>query len=163
VNVHHLYVDFKQAHDSIQRKKLYTIMYEFGITPKLVRLVRATMTRTEAQVKVQTDLTTTFKIEQGLKQGNGLAPMIFNLVLEYVIRKLPVDANGTLEFKMCQIVGYADDICLLGRSLRSLKDMYQDLRINAKEVGLKISVNKTKSIFQTHSKQSGSAIGNWRS
>jgi hypothetical protein len=56
--------------------------------------------------------------------------------LEYVIQKLPVDANGTLEFKMGQIVGYADDIhvCLLGRSLRSLKDMYQDLRINAKEV-----------------------------
>jgi hypothetical protein len=42
-------------------------MYEFGTTPELVRLVRATMTHTEAQVKVQTDLTTTFKIEQGLK------------------------------------------------------------------------------------------------
>jgi hypothetical protein len=48
-------------------------------------------------VKVQTDLTTTFKTEQGLKQ-DGLAPMLFNFALEYVIRKLPVDANGTLEF-----------------------------------------------------------------
>jgi hypothetical protein len=57
--------------------------------------------------------------------------------LEYVIRKLPVDANGTLEFKMGQIVGYADDICLLRRSLRSVKDTYQDLRINADEVGFK--------------------------
>jgi sorting nexin-29 len=67
VNVYQLCVDFKQAYNSMQRKKLDTIMYEFGITPKLVRLVRATMTHTEAQVKVQTDLTTTFKTEQGLK------------------------------------------------------------------------------------------------
>jgi hypothetical protein len=107
------------------------------------------MTHTEVQVKVQTDLTTTFKIKQGLKQGDGLAPMLFNLALEYAIRKLPVDANGTLEFKMRQIVGYADDMCLLGRSLRSVKDMYQDLRINADEVELKINVSKTKAIFQT--------------
>jgi hypothetical protein len=56
------------------------------------------MTCTEPQVKVQTDLITTFKIEQGLKQWEGLAQMLFNLALEYVIQKLPVDANGTLDF-----------------------------------------------------------------
>jgi hypothetical protein len=74
-------------------------MYEFGLPPKLVRLVRATMTGTEAQVKVQTDLTDTFEIRQGLKQGGGLSPVPFNLALEYVIRKLPADANGTLDIK----------------------------------------------------------------
>jgi hypothetical protein len=42
------------------------------------------MTGTEAQVKVQTELTDTFEIRQGLKQGDGLAPMLFNLALEYV-------------------------------------------------------------------------------
>jgi hypothetical protein len=62
--VYHIYVDFKQAYDSKQREKLYTIMYEFGLSPKLVRPVGATMTGTEAQVKVQTDLTNTFEIRQ---------------------------------------------------------------------------------------------------
>jgi hypothetical protein len=60
----------RNAYDSIQRRKLYTIMYEFGLPPKLVRLVRATMTGREAQVKVQTELTDTFEIRQGLKQGD---------------------------------------------------------------------------------------------
>jgi hypothetical protein len=41
--------------------------------------------------------------------------MLFNLALEYVIRKLPVGANGTLELKMDEIVGYADEyVCLEG-------------------------------------------------
>jgi hypothetical protein len=103
-------VDFKQAYDSVQRKKLYTVMYEFGLPPKLVGLVTAIMTGTEAQVKVQAELTDTFEIRQGLKEGDGLAPVFFNLALEYVIRKLPADANGTLEYKMNPVVGYANDI-----------------------------------------------------
>jgi sorting nexin-29 len=98
LSVYQIYVNFKQAYDSIQRKKLYTIMYEFGLPPKLVRLVRATITGTEVQLKVQTGLTDTFEIRQGLKQGDGLAPILFNLALEYVFRKLPADTNGTLEY-----------------------------------------------------------------
>jgi hypothetical protein len=89
LSVYQIHVDFKQAYDSIQRKKLYTIIYEFGLPPKLVRLVRVTMTGTEAQVKVETELTDTCEIRQGMKQGDGLAPVLFNLALEYVIRKLP--------------------------------------------------------------------------
>jgi hypothetical protein len=51
------------------------------------------MTGTEAQAKVQTELTDTFEIRQGLKQGAGLAPVLFNPALEYVIRKLPANTN----------------------------------------------------------------------
>jgi hypothetical protein len=147
--VYRIYVDFKQPYDSTQRKMLYTIMYEFGLPPQLVRMVRATMTGTEAQVKVQTELTDTFDIRQGLKQGDGLTPMLFNLALEYVIRKLPADANGTLEYKMNQAVGYADDIRLLGISARSVNEVYEELKITAEKIGLNINVNKTKAVLQT--------------
>jgi sorting nexin-29 len=75
--VYQIYVGFKQAYDSVQRKKLYTVMYEFGLPPKLVRLVTPIMTGTEAQVKVQAELTDTFEIRQGPKQGDGLAPVFF--------------------------------------------------------------------------------------
>jgi hypothetical protein len=85
-NVHQIYVDFRRACDSIQREKLYRIMHEFNIPNKLIRLVRATMRNSEAQVKIQTQLAEPFKIRQGLKQGDGLAPSLFNLALEYAIK-----------------------------------------------------------------------------
>jgi sorting nexin-29 len=62
-----IYVDFKQAYDSIQREKRYRIMHEFSIPNKLIRLVTATMRHSEAQVKIQAQLTEPFKIRQGLK------------------------------------------------------------------------------------------------
>jgi hypothetical protein len=83
-----------------------------------------------------------------------LAPRLFNLALEYVIRKLPADANGTLEHKMNQVVGYADDICLLGRSARSVNEVYEELKVTAEKTGLNTNENKTKAVLQMHT-QSG--------
>jgi hypothetical protein len=69
--------------------------------------------------------------------------------VEYVIRKLPADSNGTLEYKMNQVVGYADDICLLGKSARSVKEVYEEMKVTAEKIGLNINVNKTKAVLQT--------------
>jgi sorting nexin-29 len=90
INVYQIYVGFKQAYDSIQREKLYRTMHEFNIAIKLIRVVRATMRNSEAQVKIQAQLTEPFKKRQGLKQGDGLTPSLFNLALEYAIKKLTV-------------------------------------------------------------------------
>jgi hypothetical protein len=65
-----------------------------------------------------------------------------------VIRKLPADANGTLEYKMNQVGGYTDDICLLGRSARSVNEVYEELKIAAEKIGLNINVNETKAVLQ---------------
>jgi hypothetical protein len=78
-----------------------------------------------------------------------LAPVLFNLALEYVIRKLPADANRTLEYKMNKVVGYTDDICLLGRSARSVNEVYEELKITEEKNGLNINVNKSKAALQT--------------
>jgi sorting nexin-29 len=110
INVYQIYIDFKQAYDSIQWEKLYKIMHEFNIPHKLIRLVRATIKNSEAQVKIQAQLKEPFKIKQGLKQGDGLAPSLFNLALEYAIRKLTVNVKRMLEFQATQVVGYADDM-----------------------------------------------------
>jgi hypothetical protein len=36
--------------------------------------------------KIQNDLTDHFEVKTGLKKGDGLAPVLFNIVLEYAIR-----------------------------------------------------------------------------
>jgi hypothetical protein len=38
--VHHLFIDFKKACDSARREVLYSILMEFGVPMKLLRLIR---------------------------------------------------------------------------------------------------------------------------
>jgi hypothetical protein len=89
-----------------------------------------------------------FQVKQGLKQGDGLAPLLFSLVLEYVIRKLHIDTRHTLEYKSVQIVCCADDINLMGRFLRSVEEIFETLEVEDKEAGLKIREQKTKVLIQ---------------
>jgi hypothetical protein len=57
-----------------------------------------------------------FEVKQGIKQGDELAPILFNLGLEYIIRKLSVSTDSTLLYKLVQIIGYADDINIMART-----------------------------------------------
>jgi hypothetical protein len=38
--VHQLFIDFKEAYDSVKREELYSFLLEFGIPLKLVRLIK---------------------------------------------------------------------------------------------------------------------------
>jgi hypothetical protein len=38
--VHHLFIDFKKACDSVRREVLYNIFIEFGVPMKLIRLIK---------------------------------------------------------------------------------------------------------------------------
>jgi hypothetical protein len=46
------------------------------------------------------------------------------------------------------MVGYADDICTMGRMKAAMKQTYEELKRMAKEVGLSFSVNNTNIMVQ---------------
>ena len=55
--VHHLFIDFKKAYDSVRREVLYNILTEFGVPQKLVRLIKMCLTETYSRVRVGKNLT----------------------------------------------------------------------------------------------------------
>lgn len=46
-----------------------------------------------ACVEIQNDLTYNFEVNRGQQQGDGLAPLLFNIALGYALRQLSVDVN----------------------------------------------------------------------
>jgi hypothetical protein len=54
------------------------------------------MRGTNSQVQLQGGKTDAFEIHSGLKQEDGMAPMLFNLVLDWVLREIKVDLSSTL-------------------------------------------------------------------
>jgi hypothetical protein len=82
--VHQLFVYFKKAYDSMMWEVLYNILIEFGIPMKLVMLLR--YIRYISKVRIGKHLSDSLLIQNGLKQGDALSPLLFNFVLEYAIR-----------------------------------------------------------------------------
>jgi sorting nexin-29 len=77
-----------------------------------------------------------------------LAPLLFNLALEFILRRLSIDLEGTLEYKSTQILAYADDIAIISRSLSDATKICNELATAAKEMGLEINTNKTQLLIQ---------------
>ena len=57
-------------------------------TKKLVTLIKTCLDGTQSKVRLGNYVSSSFPIENGLKQGDALSPLLFNFALEYAIRKV---------------------------------------------------------------------------
>ena len=74
----HIFVDYRQAYDSVHRPSLWSILRQFSVPEKLVRLIQACYANSKGCVKVGGELTSEFDVDTGLRQGFPLSCMLFN-------------------------------------------------------------------------------------
>ena len=123
---------------------MYVAMNELNIPQKLIRLVRMIMSNMHSQIKIQSKLSAPFIIHKGVRQGDALACLLFNITLEYAIIKSRTQTRGTIFYTAVQLMAYADDIVITGTSLASMKEGFQLLEEASKEMGIVINEGKTK-------------------
>jgi hypothetical protein len=64
-------------------------------------------------------------IKSGMKR-DALSPLFFNFALEYAIRRVQVNRDGLKLNGMHQLLAYADDINVCGRSIHTVKKITVD-------------------------------------
>jgi hypothetical protein len=110
-------------------------MAELDFPTKLIRRTKTTLITVNCCVR--TTVWTPFKRGRGL---NVLSTLLFNVLLEVIVRQAKLQTTGTVFNKQTQLLVYADDIDNVGRSLEAIRDAY--LALGAE--GLKINEKKTK-------------------
>jgi hypothetical protein len=98
---------------------IYIYIYSEYITWALAR--GGLTSETYIKVRLSKHLFDNFPIQNGLKQGDALAPLRFNFALEYANRKVLDTQVGLKLNGTHQLLVYADDVNLLGDDIGTIK------------------------------------------
>nr|CAH7760928.1 unnamed protein product [Callosobruchus chinensis] len=142
--LHMLFIDYKQAYDSIDRNKIYSALGKMAVPQKIINLIQMSLKYTSNKVAVEGRLSKRFEVNKGLRQEDPLSTALFNLVLENILREAKIHTKGLVYHNRHQIIAYADDITLVTRTKDELNKIFNEIERHSKMYGLVINEEKTK-------------------
>ena len=74
-----VFVDLEKAYDSVPRAALWHALHKLGVPTLVIDIIRSFHEGMKAKVRVNGKLTEAISVENGLRQGCTLAPVLFNL------------------------------------------------------------------------------------
>ena len=81
-----------KAFDSVDRSLMLEILALYGIPKQIIKAIRVLYTNTTATIYTPDGETQPIDIKAGILQGDTLAPFLFILVVDYILR-VSVDQN----------------------------------------------------------------------
>lgn len=145
--VYALFVDFKRAFDSVDQAKLWNKLFSFGLSAKILRVLKSLYDGATLRVRSGGELSKEVEITEGVLQGEILSPLLFILFiadLEQELRKnglVGVNIDGVNDLLMLL---YADDLVILADSQVDLNRKLRALDTYCRANSLSINTSKTK-------------------
>jgi hypothetical protein len=152
--LYEVFTDFTAAFDSVKREHLFELLRLWGVPLRLLDFIRRSHEQQHLYVRfdgVVDDVPINPK--RGVMQGDTLAPFLFIMVIDQILRKLPahcgalVDSTGTKSRPndvRIPALAYADDVILLANSQEDAQQLLTAFETAANQLGLHLNTKKGK-------------------
>ena len=141
------FVDFRKAFDTIPRHLLFQKLLSHNITGKFYESIKNMYANDLASISIGESITKPFRVNQGVKQGCILSPLLFNIFLSDLPDALncgdtrPVQINNSLT--MNSLI-WADDLLMLSETENGLNTMLKNLKTYTEKNLIQVNLDKTK-------------------
>ena len=148
-----LFIDFSKDFVSILRGMMKQILLAYGLPKETAAAIMMLYRNTNVKVRSPDGDIDYFNIVAGVLQGDSLAPYLFIICLDYVLRtsidkmknrgfRLTKEKSRRYHAYIITDADYADDIALLANTFTQAKSLERA----AASIGLHVNVDKTKYI-----------------
>ena len=134
-NVYATLLDASKAFDHVQYEQLFRLIIDRNVCASVARLLAFMYTNQSCRIKWSLSISSTFSVNNGVKQGGVLSPLLFNIYIDVLLKRLEENHVGChVGKKFVGCIAYADDIVLLSPSVSSLSFMLRVCEKFSKEV-----------------------------
>ena len=165
------FIDLQKAYDSVDRTLLWDVLARFGVPTAMIAVIRQFHDGMRACVRMDDgECSESFNVEQGLRQGCVLAPLLFNIffsaMLYIALQRFSKDADILADLVHLEetptMMGpeealakvqraiwgmlYADDAGIVSRSPHGLAKMMAIIVEVSEAFGLTVSEKKTETM-----------------
>lgn len=148
-----VFADFSKAYDCVSRRVLEKILSFYKVPDSIIRAIMSLYTNTKARVRTSNGLTREFPTTSGVLQGDTLAPYLFVIVMDYIMRMSLTDEDAyTVKCRMSRrepavklpALAYADDAALMSDSAEAAERQLHRFETISASVGLRLNAMKTE-------------------
>ena len=139
------FVDFRKAYDSVWREGLLFKLLKMNIRGKVFNIIEDMLSNVLSTIKIHNNVSESFKTTNGVKQGDILSPLLFNLFINDLPDALGINEyTPSLDTKKINCLMYADDLVILSEDPRGLQHSLNNLDEYCSTWKLDVNLNETK-------------------
>ena len=150
-----IFLDFSKAFDSVNRYNMIKILSNYGIPNEIIQAIDVMYTDSFSFIQSVDGSTEQFATTSGILQGDTLAPYLFIIVVDYILRFTldpvrtkgidikPTSSNREKQ-KYLTDLDYADDIALTTALLKNAQELLLAVEDASAKFGLQLNSKKTE-------------------
>ena len=134
-----------KAFDKVNHYVLFNKLMKRQVPRKIIYLLRCWYENTFLYVRWYNEISRTFQVFAGVRQGGILSPILFLIYVDDLLLKLNKFGCKLFGFNVGALM-FADDIALLAPSVREIQSMLDACESELKLLDLKVSASKSMCI-----------------
>uniref|UniRef100_A0A3Q2UN73 ribonuclease H n=1 Tax=Fundulus heteroclitus TaxID=8078 RepID=A0A3Q2UN73_FUNHE len=136
-------IDLARAFDSVSHVHIRDVLRRRGVDDLVIQFIMDSYHKAYTKIETANGSSAVIKIRLGVKQGDPMSPVLFNLAIDPLLHFLERKGRGfEAAGHSFTSLAYADDLILVSDSRRGLQRNLNILQEFLSETGLKVKITK---------------------
>uniref|UniRef100_A0A2S2Q7J7 Retrovirus-related Pol polyprotein from type-1 retrotransposable element R2 n=1 Tax=Sipha flava TaxID=143950 RepID=A0A2S2Q7J7_9HEMI len=135
-------LDLSKAFDSVSHSAIKVAMERVGLEPRFVDYIAHIYDQASTFIQVGKQCSRPLKVSKGVRQGDPLSPLLFNLVIDLGLEALPEDVGFQVGEARVNALAFADDVVLVAETPAGLQKAIDRFCARLEETGMGLNPAK---------------------